>query len=186
MSRMFIGSAIGIGIKIVNGLFIHSFSAIIKWVVRMILPQVAGSLISEILDAPFKASNMNVSPGQLKQVAIEHIRSEAWSLALQIGSSGCICYDYECCIHQKNKADNEEADRRKGSKEVRKSAPTTGGVKNPHRFKLALLLSVKSGSTRRSSVVAALQEVAEAYLVGLFEDTNLCAIHACQASHYHA
>ncbi|OVA03961.1 histone H3 [Macleaya cordata] len=30
----------------------------------------------------------------------------------------------------------------------------------------------------QSSVVAALQEAAEAYLVGLFEDTNLYAIHA--------
>ena len=30
----------------------------------------------------------------------------------------------------------------------------------------------------QSSVVSALQEAAEAYLVGLFEDTNLCAIHA--------
>ena len=30
----------------------------------------------------------------------------------------------------------------------------------------------------RSSAIGALQEVAEAYLVGLFEDTNLCAIHA--------
>ncbi|GAX86066.1 hypothetical protein CEUSTIGMA_g13480.t1 [Chlamydomonas eustigma] len=29
-----------------------------------------------------------------------------------------------------------------------------------------------------SSAVLALQEAAEAYLVGLFEDTNLCAIHA--------
>jgi histone H3 len=28
------------------------------------------------------------------------------------------------------------------------------------------------------SAVAALQEASEAYLVGLFEDTNLCAIHA--------
>jgi len=28
------------------------------------------------------------------------------------------------------------------------------------------------------SAIAALQEAAEAYLVGLFEDTNLCAIHA--------
>ncbi|KAL4614905.1 hypothetical protein ACB092_07G086700 [Castanea dentata] len=30
----------------------------------------------------------------------------------------------------------------------------------------------------QSSAVAALQEAAEAYLVGLFEDTNLCPIHA--------
>jgi histone H3 len=30
----------------------------------------------------------------------------------------------------------------------------------------------------QSAAVAALQEAAEAYLVGLFEDTNLCAIHA--------
>ena len=30
----------------------------------------------------------------------------------------------------------------------------------------------------QSAALAALQEAAEAYLVGLFEDTNLCAIHA--------
>jgi histone H3 len=30
----------------------------------------------------------------------------------------------------------------------------------------------------QASAVAALQEAAEAYLVGMFEDTNLCAIHA--------
>lgn len=30
----------------------------------------------------------------------------------------------------------------------------------------------------QSHAVLALQEAAEAYLVGLFEDTNLCAIHA--------
>jgi histone H3/H4 len=30
----------------------------------------------------------------------------------------------------------------------------------------------------QASAVAALQEACEAYLVGLFEDTNLCALHA--------
>ena len=30
----------------------------------------------------------------------------------------------------------------------------------------------------QSSAVLALQEAAESFLVGLFEDTNLCAIHA--------
>ena len=30
----------------------------------------------------------------------------------------------------------------------------------------------------QSSALLALQEAAEAYLIGLFEDTNLCAIHA--------
>lgn len=30
----------------------------------------------------------------------------------------------------------------------------------------------------QSAAIAALQEAAEAYLIGLFEDTNLCAIHA--------
>ena len=30
----------------------------------------------------------------------------------------------------------------------------------------------------QAAAIGALQEVAEAYLVGLFNDTNLCAIHA--------
>ena len=30
----------------------------------------------------------------------------------------------------------------------------------------------------QASAIAALQEASEAYLVSLFEDTNLCAIHA--------
>ena len=30
----------------------------------------------------------------------------------------------------------------------------------------------------QSAAIGALQEASEAYLVGLFEDTNLCAIHA--------
>merc|ERR1712086_1007525 len=39
-----------------------------------------------------------------------------------------------------------------------------GNFKNDFRF--------------QSSAVLALQEASEAYMVGLFEDTNLCAIHA--------
>jgi len=36
----------------------------------------------------------------------------------------------------------------------------------------------KSDLRFQSTAVLALQEASEAYLVGLFEDTNLCAIHA--------
>ena len=36
----------------------------------------------------------------------------------------------------------------------------------------------KMGLRFQSQAVLALQEAAEAYLIGLFEDTNLCAIHA--------
>ena len=34
------------------------------------------------------------------------------------------------------------------------------------------------GIRMQSTALMAMQEAAEAYLVGLFEDTNLCAIHA--------
>ncbi|XP_037371155.2 histone H3.3C-like [Talpa occidentalis] len=92
-------------------------------------------------------------------------------------------------------------------KATRKSAPSTGGVKKPHRHRpgtVALreirryqkspqLLMHKLPFQRlvreiaqdfktdlrfQSAVIGALQEASEAYLVGLFEDTNLCAIHA--------
>lgn len=36
----------------------------------------------------------------------------------------------------------------------------------------------KAGVRFQNSALLALQEAAEAYMVGLFEDTNLCAIHA--------
>ena len=93
------------------------------------------------------------------------------------------------------------------TKAARKSAPATGGVKKPHRYRpgtvalreirryqksTELLLrklpfqrfvreiaqDFKSDLRFQSTSVLALQESAEAYLVGLFEDTNLCAIHA--------
>jgi histone H3 len=113
------------------------------------------------------------------------------------------------------------------TKAARKSAPTAGGVKKPHRYRpgtvalreirkyqksTELLIrklpfqrlvreiaqDFKSDLRFQSTAILALQEVrfvviflpctctyfcfsfqaSEAYLVGLFEDTNLCAIHA--------
>ena len=92
------------------------------------------------------------------------------------------------------------------TKAARKSAPATG-VKKPHRFRpgtVALreirnlqkthdLLIPKAPFGRttveisqtfaphfrwQAKAIAALQEAAEAHLIGLFEDTNLLAIHA--------
>ncbi|CAO2161450.1 unnamed protein product [Urochloa humidicola] len=93
-----------------------------------------------------------------------------------------------------------------GGKASRKQ-PATGGVKKPHRFRPGTValheirkyqksteLLIRKLAFQRlvreitqdfkidlrflSSAVAALQKAAEAYLVGLFEETNLCAIHA--------
>ena len=123
------------------------------------------------------------------------------------------------------------------SKAARKSAPSTGGVKKPHRFRFAPhcidhnfnlslsyfclfadfynILDFRPGTVAlreirkyqkstellirklpfqrlvrevaqdfktdlrfQSHAIMALQEASEAYLTSLFEDTNLCAIHA--------
>ena len=39
-------------------------------------------------------------------------------------------------------------------------------------------MEYKSDLRFQSQAILALQEATESYLVGLFEDTNLCAIHA--------
>ena len=86
-------------------------------------------------------------------------------------------------------------------------AVAEGGVKKPHRYRPGTVALCKiwryQGSTKllirkmpfqhlvreimqdfktdlsfQSAAIMALQEVSEAYLVGLFEDSNLCAIHA--------
>merc|ERR1711977_403556 len=65
-----------------------------------------------------------------------------------------------------------------------KSPTVPGGVKRPHRFRPGTVAlrditnDFKNDLRFQSSAVLALQEAAEAYMVGLFEDTNLCAIHA--------
>lgn len=91
-------------------------------------------------------------------------------------------------------------------KSVRKSLPPTGGVKKPHRYRpgtvalreirkyqksTELLIrqlpfqrlvreiaqNYKQDLRFQSAAIGALQEAAEGYIVGLFEDTNLCALH---------
>ena len=93
------------------------------------------------------------------------------------------------------------------SKAAKKSTPASGGLKKPHRYKPGTVAlreirkyqkstemlirkapfqrlvreiaqDYKSDLRFQSNAVLALQEAAESYLVGLFEDTNLCAIHA--------
>ncbi|KAM7078888.1 histone H3.3A-like [Molossus nigricans] len=93
------------------------------------------------------------------------------------------------------------------TKAAHKSVPSTGGVKKPHRCRPGILAlremrcyqkstellirelpfqrlvgeisqDFKTDLHFQSAAVGALQEANEAYLVGLFEDTNLCAIHA--------
>ena len=93
------------------------------------------------------------------------------------------------------------------TKAAQKKAPKSNGVKKPHRFRpgtvalreirkyqksTELLIrklpfqrlvreiaqDFKTDLRFQSSAILALQEAAEAYLVGLFEDTNLSAIHA--------
>ena len=92
------------------------------------------------------------------------------------------------------------------TKAALKIVPSTGRVKKPHRYRpgtVALRENRHQKSTEllirklpfqrpvreiaqdfktdlrfQSAAVGTLQEASEAYLVGLFEDTNLCAVHA--------
>ena len=96
------------------------------------------------------------------------------------------------------------------TKAARKSTPSKGGVKKPHRYRPGTValreirryqkstdlllrkapfqrlvreiyqeLPTSKDSTRfQGSAILALQEASEAYKVVLFEDTNLCAVHA--------
>ena len=100
-----------------------------------------------------------------------------------------------------------KAQKKLHNRAARKSAPAMGGLKKPHRFRpgtvaireirryqksTELLIkklpfqrlvkeiaqAFKSDLRFQASAVTALQEAAESYMVGLFQDTNLCAIHA--------
>ena len=101
----------------------------------------------------------------------------------------------------------------KSEKIMKKTAPAEGGMKRKHRFKAGTvaLREIKKyqkatkfmllrapfqrfirsicdgidGQLRfQSQALLALQEAAESYLTGLFEDANLCAIHANRVTVY--
>ena len=81
-----------------------------------------------------------------------------------------------------------------GQKKNRRYRPGTVALREIRRYQKTTDLLIKKAPFQRlvrevaqdfkadlrfqSSAVMALQEASEAYLVGLFEDTNLCAIHA--------
>eukprot|EP01057_Protomagalhaensia_wolfi_P006074 Protomagalhaensia_wolfi_Nauph_80__6073@NODE_853_length_1945_cov_2641_823190_g641_i0_p2_GENE_NODE_853_length_1945_cov_2641_823190_g641_i0NODE_853_length_1945_cov_2641_823190_g641_i0_p2_ORF_typecomplete_len140_score26_74Histone/PF00125_24/1e46CENPT_C/PF15511_6/3_6e03CENPT_C/PF15511_6/0_0004CENPS/PF15630_6/9e03CENPS/PF15630_6/0_00063Bromo_TP/PF07524_13/0_0017PAF/PF15715_5/0_0024TFIID31kDa/PF02291_15/1_7e02TFIID31kDa/PF02291_15/0_63Ribosomal_L11/PF00298_19/0_076CBFD_NFYB_HMF/PF00808_23/7e03CBFD_NFYB len=81
-----------------------------------------------------------------------------------------------------------------GAKKPRRFKPGTVALREIRRYQKSTELLIrklpfqrlvkeiagefKSELRFQSSAVMALQEASEAYLVGLFEDTNLCAIHA--------
>jgi histone H3 len=104
-------------------------------------------------------------------------------------------------------ADHKHTAPKPVSDALRRAPPATGGVKKPHRYRPGTVAlreirrfqkstelfirklpfqrlvreiaqDFKTDLRFQSAAVGALQEAAEAYLVGLFEDTNLCAIHA--------
>jgi histone H3 len=106
------------------------------------------------------------------------------------------------------KSEGGKAPRRPlATKAAAKTKPATGGVKKPHRYRPGtvalreirrwqkstdLLIrklpfqrlvreiaqDFKNDLRFQRNAMEALQEAAEAYLVSLFEDANLCAIHA--------
>ena len=92
-------------------------------------------------------------------------------------------------------------------KSTLKKSSSTGGVKKPHRYKPGTVAlreirryqktfhlmipklpfqrlvkeiaqDFKTDLRFQGSSILALQEASEAYVVGLFEDTNLCALHS--------
>ena len=93
------------------------------------------------------------------------------------------------------------------TKAARRSVPSNGGLRRPHRYRPGtvalrevrryqkstdlllrkapfqrlvreIMQDMKSDLRCQSTAILALQEAAESYLISLFEDANLCAIHA--------
>ncbi|XP_058295714.1 uncharacterized protein LOC116467932 [Hylobates moloch] len=144
-------------------------------------------------------------------LALERVHHIHGCDGLALGVLGTLSYQRNSMARTKQtarKSTGGKAPRKQlATKAARKSAPATGGVKKPHRYRpgtvalreirryqksTELLIrklpfqrlvreiaqDFKTDLRFQSSAVMALQEASEAYVVGLFEDTNLCAIHA--------
>ena len=109
--------------------------------------------------------------------------------------------------HPKLSGSGKAPQKQLAPKSVKETATSGGGVKKPHRYRPGMVVlreirhyqkstellirkmpfqrlvreiaqDFKSYLRFQTGAILALQEASEAYLVGLFEDSNLCAIHA--------
>jgi histone H3 len=173
------------------------------------LQHTTGLLVDETrdsLDTTTTGKTTNGRLGDSLDVVTQHF-------AMTFGASLTESFSSEISVARNGqqtarKSTGDKAPRKQlATKAARKSAPATGGVKKPHRYRpgtvalreirryqksTELLIrklpfqrlvreiaqDFKTDLRFQSSAVMALQEASEAYLVGLFEDTNLCAIHA--------
>lgn len=110
-------------------------------------------------------------------------------------------------VHRSNVGSKKVGGKSRSKAAAKKSVAKTGGIKKPHRFRPGtvavreirklqkstellirklpfqrlvreLASECKTNMRFQTSAIMALQEASESYLVGLFEDTNLCAVHA--------
>ena len=119
----------------------------------------------------------------------------------------CLAVLFEWGLSARQSTGGKAPRKQLAKKAARKSAPAVGGVKKAHRYRpgtvalrdirryqksTELLIrklpfqrlvreiaqDFKNDLRFQTTAILALQEASEAYLVSLFEDTNLCAIHA--------
>ncbi|XP_055993952.1 histone H3.3C-like [Sorex fumeus] len=110
----------------------------------------------------------------------------------QVGKNKKACTKQTACKSTSRKAPLKQL----ATKVAHKSAPATGGMRMPHGYRpdsvplhkihqlpfqwlvLKVFQVFKINLCSQSSTAMMLQEASEGYLVGLFEDTNLCTFPA--------
>ncbi|XP_043539660.1 uncharacterized protein LOC122544485 [Chiloscyllium plagiosum] len=191
------------GVKRISGLIYEETRGVLKVFLE--------NVIRDAVTYTEHAKRKTVTAMDVGGISVPLNREHRSSLSID-SSSLCVCYrELKRMARTKQtarKSTGGKAPRKQlATKAARKSAPATGGVKKPHRYRpgtvalreirryqksTELLIrklpfqrlvreiaqDFKTDLRFQSSAVMALQEASEAYLVGLFEDTNLCAIHA--------